>query len=425
MLPKFFELIINVCSYLNSTVVLHYIKPLSIILKVKGERSSCLENYTLPQLQNQVSSCLENKNYIYGFCEANSISKSSATLKCLTTNRLSLDSFTAKCSPLDIDSWSFYQDAIFSTYGIYVIYMILGSLIIIITLLTNFVIIFSVATSKLFKSPNAVVYAVHMALLDLSLALSAQPMHLSLNIISQENWFHGYFIVSEKIYNSISNWYEHIDFVLINAQFANLAVLAVERCVAIVKPFWYLENVTYKKCIWSLGLVWVYTVSIFFVRFYTIENEMIIYIIISLAYGVPTLIMLSTYAIIIYDVRKSQKRTNSQRNQQLIVTIKLAKLMVLFFICWIPFFVCFILEMKTTTKNVIVVMKWTKLLSYCHSFFNPIIYSFSHSEIKKEVIRTLKFFTGSKKKKLKRTFSTYETSPQTRNTSTWTISNSN
>ncbi|XP_012559842.1 melanocyte-stimulating hormone receptor [Hydra vulgaris] len=424
MLPKFFELIINICSYMNSTVVLYYIKPLSIIQKVKGERTTCIENYTLPQLQNQVSTCSENKNYIYGFCEANIISKSSVTLKCLTTNRLSLDSFSTTCSS-DIGLWSFYQDPIFSTYGIYVIYMILGSFIIILALLTNLVIIFSVATSKLIKSPNAVVYAVHMALLDLSLALSAQPMYLFLNTVSQENWFHGYFIVSEKMYNSISDWYNHIDFVLINAQFANLAVLGVERCVAIVKPFWYLENVSYKKCILSLGLVWIYTVIMFFIRFYTVENEMIIYVIISLAYGVPTLIMLSTYAVIIYDVRKSQKRTNSHKNQQLIVTVKLAKLMILFFICWIPFFLCFILEMKTTTNDVIVAMKWTKLLSYCHSFFNPIIYSFSHSEIKKEIIRTLQFFTRSKKKKLKRTISTYDTSPQTRNTSTWTISNSN
>ncbi|XP_065672570.1 melanocyte-stimulating hormone receptor-like isoform X2 [Hydra vulgaris] len=376
MLPEFFELIINICSYMNSTVVLYYIKPLSIILKVKGERSTCIENYTLPQLQNQVSSCLENKNYIYSFCETNMISKSSATLKCLTINQLSLDSFSATCSPLDIGSWSFYQDPIFSTYGIYVIYMILGSFIIITALLTNL------------------------------------------------NWFHGYYIVSEKMYNSISDWYNHIDFVLINAQFANLAVLGVERCVAIVKPFWYLENVSYKKCIFSLGFVWIYTVIMFFIRFYTVENEMIIYVTISLAYGIPTLIMLSTYAIIIYDVRKSQKRTNSHKNQQLTVTVKLAKLIVLFFICWIPFFVCFILEMKTTTNDVIIAMKWAKLLSYCHSFFNPIIYSFSHSEIKKEVIRTLQFFTKSKKKILKRTTSTYETSPQTRSTSTWTISNS-
>ena len=412
VLPQFFKLIVNLCLHENSTVVLYYLEPLSIVSKIEGERVSCSENYTASLLQTQPPSCSTNRNYFYFFCEATLISKSSASFLCLTISEFGLNTFGVKCSSLE--SWKFYADPLFSKYGIYILYAILGALIVLITFIMNFVILFAVATSKSFKSLNTVVYAVHMALIDLLLALSAQPMYLSLLVISQENWFHGYQLASEKVYKSISNWYDHIDFILINAQFANLAVLSAERCIAIFKPFFHLQSVTYVKCICSLAFVWVYTMLIYGIHFYAIEKQKAIYISFVLAYGIPTLVMISTYVIIIYEVRKAKKcstnSSNSHRNQQMAVTIKLVKLIVVFLACWIPFFISFMLQLRSASIEVIIANKWTKLLSYCHCFLDPILYSISHAEIRKEVRKNLLKIIGTADESKGNKISMYATS---------------
>ncbi|XP_065667830.1 G-protein coupled receptor 52-like [Hydra vulgaris] len=240
----------------------------------------------------------------------------------------------------------------------------------------------------------------HMTLIDLLLALSAQVLHLSVTIIIQEDYFHGYILTSKNTFESILNWYNHIDFILINAQFANLALLSVERCLAIFKPFWHLQTVTPRKCIFSLALVWLYTIVVYVINFYTIDIRKVKYISFVLAYGIPTLIMISTYFIIIWEVRSAKKSSESSfnfyKNQQIAVTAKLVKMTLVFLLCWIPFFTCEMMQLKSPNINVMIAAKWTKLLSYCHCIFDPIIYSVSNSEIKKGIKRIILTIACSK-----------------------------
>ncbi|XP_047141110.1 histamine H2 receptor [Hydra vulgaris] len=395
-LPKFFKLVINVCLYMNSTEVLYYLEPLSIISKIKGERCECTDTYTPSQLLYKVSSsCFEGKNLIYGFCEPTLITSSNVVIKCLTNHQTLLKNFTATCSPYN-SVWSFYEYPVFSNYSFYLIYMIIGGLIVILTLSMNFLIIFAVAKSKPSKSLNAVIYAVHMALIDLSLGLFAQPMFLFLLIVSEEYSFHDHIVISKKTYTSLTNWYEQIDYILINAQFANLAMLSVERCIVVVKPFWYFEKVTYKSCVYSIGVVWVYTLVIFLFNFFYKNVQNVIYITLTFAYGIPTIIMVISYLIIMYELRKSKFQIipNSIKNNHLLVACRLVKLVAAFIIFWIPFFICFMLQLKSETTEIKNATFWTKLLSYCHCFLDPVLYSISHYKIKKEIGRTILSLTG-------------------------------
>nr|XP_047127199.1 LOW QUALITY PROTEIN: galanin receptor 2a-like [Hydra vulgaris] len=392
MLPHFFKLCINVCLNMNSTVVLYYLFPLSIVSTVPGERISCKENFTTPFLQYPAPSCGGNKNIIYSFCEPSRISKSSTTLLCLTTINFRLITFTAQCSSYEYETWKFYIEPLFPKYSIYVIYMIFGALIFLITTVINLAVLVAVETTKLYKSLNTAVYAMHMTLIDLLLALSAQVLHLSVTIIIEEGYFHRYILTSKNTFESILNWYNHIDFILINAQFANLALLSVERCFAIFKPYWHLQVVTPRKCIYSLALVWLYTIVVYVINFYTIDIRKVQYISFVLAYGIPALIIILTFFIAIWKVRSAKKSSESSynfyKNQQLAVTVKLVKMLV-FLLCWIPFFACEMMLLRSPNINVMIAAKWTKLLSYCHCIFDPILYSISNSEIKKGIKRII------------------------------------
>lgn len=325
-------------------------------------------------------------------CNLNSVTKSDFEAQCLDPLGRG---HGYKCVPFS-GRWLFYpDDPDFPSYTVFIVYVVFCVLCCVLTVVLNLLNIILFMKSKKLQSCKTLVHACHMTFIDLLIGTVQLPLYIVLVFHSNEYSLKGNDIISYQKVKVIDEWYSRLDLLLLAASFMNLALLSIERCVAVIKPFWHMSKLTLRKLLLSVPAVWMYSLAVFFVYYYTVNKSFLFSFFAGFLF--PTLIMTTCYMFIIYKMKitskiEGSKTKNSKRNIENKVTRNLIVLIALFLLSWLPYFITMLLHRHKFYRHydsVVVksAIRWTKLLSYCHCFFDPILYAFSRPDIRKELVK--------------------------------------
>ncbi|XDV21768.1 hypothetical protein PO909_026789 [Leuciscus waleckii] len=150
---------------------------------------------------------------------------------------------------------------------------------------------------------------------------------------------------------------------------SNLVLIAVDRYVAVCHPLQYPQKITTTK---TLGFAWF--VTDLFVSFIF-----------------PSTLIITLYLRIFYVVQQQVKVINSlmkKRKSESKAALTLGIIVVVYMICFIPYYICTMTVNSSTTINVLLLVLFT------NSGLNPLIYALFYPWFKKTVkhILTLKIF---------------------------------
>ncbi|XP_057313562.1 somatostatin receptor type 2-like [Hydractinia symbiolongicarpus] len=329
-----------------------------------------------------------------------------ATSRCIPKD-ITKSSLNTNCSdPLDRSHkyscvpssgrWLFYPDtADFSSYTVLILFVALCITCCFFTVILNMLNIFICIKSKDLRTSKTIVYAFHMAVIDLLIGTVQIPLYIATVYNSNYRSFKGEYTMSQHTAKLVNTWFNRLDLLFLVASFTNLAFMSIERCVVVVKPFWHMRAITVTKVILSIPAIWAYTLTVFFLYYYALDEEYLFSLLSGFA--VPTFLIVISYTVVIATMRTSRNKVGRdgqvqdlKRKTEQKVTTKLILLIVLFLLSWIPYLVLtFVYVDKIRSSHIDSVLiksklRWVKLLSYCHCFYDPILYSLSRPNIQRE-----------------------------------------
>ena len=270
-----------------------------------------------------------------------------------------------------------------------VAYTVMMALMAFLTLLLNTTVISVFVRSKSLRKSKMNYFAVNLAISDVLVALVAEPMWLI--HLWQVNDYESS-VLSRSAYQTFIDAYSLIDLALLVASLANLAFIALERCIIITRPFWYRSRISSRHVFAALVIPWLYAsviVAVEWKAYWAPVSDMnYLATNFSVGFGVPASVVLMSYLVIFVSSRKSfaSVATNSQEQQQQYISkvkeIKLATrlfgLFLIFMSCWLPFFTWRFLSTESQGQAAIFYdhrVLWAfKFLSYFNSAINSLIF---------------------------------------------------
>uniref|UniRef100_A0A8C1IEM1 G-protein coupled receptors family 1 profile domain-containing protein n=1 Tax=Cyprinus carpio TaxID=7962 RepID=A0A8C1IEM1_CYPCA len=196
----------------------------------------------------------------------------------------------------------------------------------------------------------------------------------------------------------------------------NLFLIAVDRYVAVCHPLLYPQKITMNKTLISICLSWVcsstystaFVISLrtnmcygecsFMMSFAWRVTDLIMYFIF------PCILIISLYLKIFYVVQQQVKVINTlmkggkcvnegsvRRKSESKAALTLGIIVTVYLLCWIPYYICSISAVSSTTINV---STW---FVFSNSGLNPMVYALFYPWFKKTVklILTLKIFQAA------------------------------
>ncbi|KAM3921600.1 LOW QUALITY PROTEIN: C3a anaphylatoxin chemotactic receptor-like [Leptodactylus fuscus] len=192
-----------------------------------------------------------------------------------------------------------------------------------------------------------------------------------------------------------------------------LTAMSIDRCVSVLWPFWAKVYRTRRLVritaggIWGLSLLITALVSfIYGFHFkdvsewcisYKGSDDCIIHIQKTfqllrfvIMFGIPFVIILTSYVIIFRKLRKSKRPRRSQRPYRIITAVILC-----FFICWSPYYIPLMYENNTHRYNdelhlpFFTVNAIITILACLNSCLNPIIYVFMGQDFRQGFLRSI------------------------------------
>lgn len=308
-----------------------------------------------------------------------------------------------------------------------IVYSIFLVLIMFTTLLGNVLVVTAVyLTNRLHRMTNY--FIVSLAVSDLLVALVHLPLRIDQSV-HNFNWCFDrnsgittctYWIVSDTIFSS--------------ASICNLAVISIDRFLAITKPFSY-QNIMTKKVGASLiAFVWIYSslwgiLSLInwtqpsdesiFVNWgptnerYCTKNDPVYYTVaMSVAFFLPLLIIIITYSCVFrvaYTHAKamaSHDPSRSHRNvvRELKATKMVAVVIGAFILCWLPSFTLIVISLwcvpcmkpfqDSEALSYSIRIVFIFVLPVMNSCINPLIYAVFNKEFRVAFKRMLSRFVG-------------------------------
>ena len=294
--------------------------------------------------------------------------------------------------------WPYYVSttitpAHFESKEVLVFWLVLAVLTSILTILLNSATILVFIRSKKLSNSKTIIFAIHMAIMDILAGCVLLPMYTYLTYTYNVFRFDYVRITSERSYHEINTWWDRLDFLFLVAGFTNLAFMSCERCIVVLRPFWHMTRVTFKALILLMPLIWIYALVIYFISRYAMEQGKTLPFRFAFGFAVPTLTIIICYFLIIRAVRRASKQVASENEQvsasqkraETKVTMNLLILKFTFLICWLPYFVLNFLWDAKKTKEIADAVRWAKLFSYFHAFLDPILYIFAKPNIREEI----------------------------------------
>ncbi|XP_069802839.1 C3a anaphylatoxin chemotactic receptor-like [Dendropsophus ebraccatus] len=187
-----------------------------------------------------------------------------------------------------------------------------------------------------------------------------------------------------------------------------LMAMSIDRCMSVTWPFWMKVNKTRKlvaitaSIVWVLSVLWTVYVYLYYsnnrltvgewcteIERFIFEHEDPIFQTIKLIrlfvmFLIPFLIIVISYVIIFFQIRKSKGSQRSRRLYRIITAVILC-----FFICWCPYYIWPLTPMyhKITFETFIVDITIINL-ACLNSCINPIIYVFMSPNFKQGFLRS-------------------------------------
>ena len=161
----------------------------------------------------------------------------------------------------------------------------------------------------------------------------------------------------------------------------NLTIISLERVYAVNSPITQHRNISRNKSFIFGAVIFVWCYSILLVGLYplTITHGFKDYtlLIVILAFILPTLVIIASYVTIIYMI-KSRGMQTQRLQQEIKVTGMMAIVILLFLLCWFPFFLLNMLFHYCPCGVSIShsVIQYVKYLHYSNSAMNPVIYAY-------------------------------------------------
>lgn len=246
---------------------------------------------------------------------------------------------------------------------------ILGSLLIICTLIGNSLVCISF---YLFKELRTVChfFVISLSAADILVALVAMPFWCALQVTSNQ-WLFS---------QELRYFWNCMDILCGTASIMNLTAVSIDRHAAITDPFSYQNVMTSVRAIGMIVFVWLYSLLVSGLRLANWPTKSSYMLFIALAsFFLPLFIMIIMY-IKIYLVARKQVHL-LRRGRSYAKDVKAAKtialLIGLFVVCWGPFFaiiLCFAYDQSCPVPSTLFnIIKWMEYTSSC---LNPIIYTF-------------------------------------------------
>ncbi len=201
--------------------------------------------------------------------------------------------------------------------------------------------------------------------------------------------------------------------VLFSASLSNLVLIAVDRFVAVCHPLLYPQKITMTKTLMSICLSWVCSSTYntaFVINNRNLDTSNVTYVMMGFAWRVtdlfvafifPCILIITLYMRIFYVVHQQVKVINTlmkggkcliegsvKRKSESKAALTLGIIVAVYLLCYIPYYICSISVMSSTTKNI---LTW---VMYTNSGLNPLIYALFYPWFRKTVkhILTLKIF---------------------------------
>lgn len=220
-----------------------------------------------------------------------------------------------------------------------------------------------------------------LALADLLVCIVAQPM----------NAVFLYGLPPNPVYGMTRK--ASVSYVSMLASISNMAVLTIDRYIAIASPMQYHHKANFKSAFIQLCLIWVISLGMGIpsgiiqsvqriTKYYTLALVAIIvpiYIRIYLIARRQALIIARQTEHIEKDPKKKSDREN-------IAAKTIGSVLAVFIFCWLPLIVIpMIFRYSTDNRIVRRALKWAQSVALCSSAVNPVIYSLKTQIFKKEV----------------------------------------
>ena len=253
-------------------------------------------------------------------------------------------------------------------------------------------------TSSLPKTMKTLLLS--LAVSDLGVGLLVQPMHIAVLIMELEqnavkNLVHNDNVVYKAFFIPLN--------LFVFASFFGVSALSADRFLAIHLHLRYQELVTHKRVVAVVTVIWLFSVSLSFVRPWTPVN--IIYMSFAIIY-VACLITVAVLSHKIYmAVRQHQQDIQALQVQQLAQNVAMAnfgrlrKSAVTAIYVYVVFVLCYLPDTSVTltiaiTGNsgplITILQRYTFTLIFLNSSLNPLIYSWKMRDIRHNILNILR-----------------------------------
>lgn len=229
------------------------------------------------------------------------------------------------------------------------------------------------------------VFISSLALADLLVCIVAQPM----------NAVFLYGLPPNPVYGMTRKTFS---FVSMLASISNLAVLTVDRYIAIVTPMQYQLKANFKRASIPLCLIWVISLGLGIpsgiiqsvqriTKYYTLALVVIIVPIYIRIY----LIARRQERVIARQAEHIEKDSKKKRDRENIAAKTIGSVLAVFIFCWLPLIVIpMIFRYSAANRVVMRALKWAQTVALCSSAVNPVIYSLKTQIFKQEVKKLLR-----------------------------------
>ena len=219
-----------------------------------------------------------------------------------------------------------------------------------------------------------------LALADLLACIVAQPMYAVFLYGLPPNPAYG---ITRKTFSYVS----------VLASISNLAVVTIDRYIAIVSPMQYQLRANFKSASILLCLLWVISLGLGIpsgikqsVQRITVYYTLALVVIIVPIYVRIYLIARRQARVITRQVELIKKDSNKKSERENIAAKTIGSVLGVFIICWLPLIVIpMIFRYSAASRIVRRALKWAQTVALCSSAVNPVIYSLKTQIFKQEL----------------------------------------
>ena len=287
----------------------------------------------------------------------------------------------------------------FHLAGAKILWFAFMAFLVVSTVFGNTLVLLAVLKDRNLRTPSNIIL-VNMGLGDLLFSLLSLP--LSMVFISfRETWYFG---------GNLNKFFDAIWFGFVLLSFLNVIIIAGERYLAVLRPFWYQNRVTKSRVTFCCGCVWFYDAALmlglviftfktpeekygFLIPGYVYYSILYFHVVITF-----TLLPLFYYKIFIVAKRHEVKLCRQSRRKQqkyyclqMKATRTVALVILLFIAVWLPFLVRQLLDIHKVFAG-----KWDTIntglgtLTYCNGAVNFFVYSCRETKLRKALLKMLK-----------------------------------